>query len=186
MEIKDDNPESRLLYLAMQGDKNAFGSLYMHYLDEIYRFVYLKIGDKLVAEDITEDTFAKTWESLPRIYKKKETIHNLRSWLYRIANNLVIDFYRKRKPIENIDFVKPENAPMLEESLVENELSDQLARAIRKLSSDFQQIIILRIVNELSHKEIAPIMNISEGYSRVLLYRALKKLKRILQKGRDA
>ena len=182
MQISDENTENRVLRLASQGDKQAFGILYTCYLEEIFRFVYFKVGRKPIAEDITEEAFIKTWESLPRIYKKDGKINNFRAWLYRIANNLVIDFYRKSKPVDNIEYSEPGNSPLSEAIAIEHEESNQLAQSIRKLKPDFQQIIILRLINELSHKEAASIMNISESHSRVLLYRALKKLKGIYVK----
>ena len=182
MQNPDREQEHRYLRSAAEGDKGAFGILYTHYLDEIYRYVFCKTGSRCTAEDITEETFIKTWEILPGIYKKDGQINNLRAWLYRIANNLVIDFYRKSKPTEEINSPEPGNTPFPEAVVVEHEQSEQLANAVRKLKPDFQQIIILRLINELTHKEAAAIMKISEGHSRVMLHRALRKLKAILIK----
>lgn len=172
-------PPEHLLSLAAQGDKQAFGRLYEQYLDEIYRFVLYKIGSQTLAEDITEDTFIKTWLSLPRIYKKNGKIENLRAWLYRTANNQVIDYYRKKHTIETIE--EPTQAVHQSPETITDQhvLSEQLTKSIKALEPEFQQIIILRFINQLSHKETATVMDISEGYSRVLQYRALKQLKEI-------
>ena len=178
----EENPQEKLLRLAAQGDKQAFGLLYSRYLDEIYRFVFFKVSSRPTAEDITEETFLKTWESLPKIYKKDGKIDNFRAWLYRIANNLVIDHYRKKKPAFNIEHTRPSKQPLPEELVLEQELSKELVQSIGLLEADHQEIIILRLINELSHRETAEIMNISEGYSRVLLFRALKELKKIIVK----
>lgn len=177
MQKTDENPEERFLRLAAEGDKQSFGMLYERYLDEIYRFVFYKVGSQPTAEDLTEEAFLRAWEHLPRIYKKDQKMDNFRAWVYRIANNLVIDFYRKKKPVENIEAPEPANSALPETVAIANEQSQQLAQSIRKLKPEHQQIIILRLVNDLSHKEVASIMNISESHSRVLLYRALKKLK---------
>lgn len=175
-----------LLYLAAQGDKRAFGRLYEQYLDEIYRFVLYKIGNQIIAEDITEDTFIKTWLSLPRIYQKNGKIDNLRAWLYRTANNQVIDYYRKKKPVENAEGLAQPAKQCLESITDQRALSEQLTESIMALAPDFQQIIILRFINQLSHKETARIMNISENYSRVLQFRALERLKEIFtEKGSE-
>ncbi len=184
----EENPQDKFLRLAAQGDKQAFGMLYSSYLDEIYRFVFFKVNNSFTAEDITEETFLKTWESLPKIYKKDGKIENLRAWLYRSANNLVIDHYRKKKPAANIENTRPSNQPLPEELVLEKELSKNLVQSIQVLEPDHQEIIILRLINDLSHREVAEIMNISEGYSRVLLFRALKQLKAVLLKkeGKDA
>jgi RNA polymerase sigma-70 factor (ECF subfamily) len=78
--------------------------------------------------------------------------------------------------------------PLPEDLVLKEEQSNQLVRLIKDLEPVHQEIIVLRLVNDLSHKEVAEIMNISEGYSRVLLYRALKQLKSMLEKkeGKDA
>jgi RNA polymerase sigma-70 factor (ECF subfamily) len=180
MEKADENPEDRDLHLAAQGDKQAFGRLYSRYLNEIYRFVYFKVGHEPIAEDITEETFIRTWTHLSGIYTNNGRIANLRAWLYRTANNLVIDYYRQKKPVESHDRQVSDDLPQIEAIAVEHEQLKILTNAIKELEPDDQQIIILRLVNELSHKEAAHIMKISEGSSRILLYRALKKLKRIL------
>jgi len=169
----------QLLSLAAQGDKRAFGRLYEAFLDEIYRFVYYKVSNQIIAEDITEDTFIKTWLSLPRIYKKNGKIENLRAWLYRTANNQVIDYYRKKKPVENTDQLT-QAANQTPESITDQQiLTEHLKKSVLALEPDFQQIIILRFINQLSHKETAATLDISENYSRVLQYRALKRLKEI-------
>ncbi len=180
MQKPDESPENRLLKLAAQGDKQAFGILYTQYLDEIFRFVYFKVGRTLTAEDLTEDSFIKAWEHLPRIYKRDETVKNFRALLYRIANNLVIDHYRKKKPVENLTDDKPAHSPKPEAIAIESQEIEQITQALRKLKPVEQQIIILRLINDLPHKEAATIMNISENHARVLLHRSLKKLRTIV------
>jgi RNA polymerase sigma-70 factor (ECF subfamily) len=180
MQKPDENPEAQLLKLAAQGDKQAFGTLYTQYLDEIFRFVYFKVGRVLTAEDITEDSFIKAWEYLPRLNKRDESVKNFRALLYRIANNLVIDHYRKRKPAENLDEDMPAQSPKPETVAIESQEIDQIAQALRKMKPNEQEIIILRLINDLPHKEAASIMKISENHARVLLHRALKKLRKIV------
>lgn len=180
MQKPDESPENQLLKLAVEGSKQAFGELYTHYLDEIFRFVYFKVGRVLTAEDITEDAFIKAWEHLPRIYKRDGTVKNFRALLYRIANNLVIDYYRKKKPVENINEEKPSQSSKPETIAIESQEVEQIGQALRKLKPVEQQIIILRLINDLPHKEAASIMNITENHARVLLHRALKKLRSIV------
>lgn len=174
------------LSLAAQGDKQAFGRLYESFLDEIFRFVHYKVGNQTIAEDITEDTFIKTWLILPRIYKKNGKIDNLRAWLYRTANNQVIDYYRKKKPVEISEELTKAAKQSPESITDQRDLTEQLTKSVLALAPDFQQIIILRFINQLSHKETARVMKISENYSRVLQYRALKRLKEIFtEKGNE-
>lgn len=178
----DSLSDSHLLRLAEKGDKQAFGLLYQRYLKEIYRFVFFKTGTKEIAEDITEDTFIKTWERLISSHKKDRSINHIRAWLYRTANNLIIDHYRKRKPVQLIDKIFRSNKASTEEIAEFNHMSQTLLDAIKELKPKFQQIIILRFINELSHEETASIMRISVANSRVLQYRAIKKLESKLTK----
>jgi len=171
--------EKGLLDLAAQGNKKAFGLLYEQYIDEIYRFVYLGLSDRWEAEDITENVFLKTWEQLPIIYSQDSHIDNFRAWLYRIARNLMIDYFRSKKPVvleNNIftDDTSPENV------YSENNLSNRLIKAIMQLEPNYRQIIVLRFVNQLSHKEAAKIMKLGYNNVRVLQFRALKKLRSLL------
>jgi RNA polymerase sigma-70 factor (ECF subfamily) len=180
MQTSKQISESRLLQAAAFGDKQAFGTLYQQYLDEIYRFIRYKISDDLVAEDLTEETFIKTWMSLPKIYKKNKKIDNFRAWLYRTAKNLTIDYYRKSKPVANIEDNIEAKKRSPEEIINQKIVSEQLTKAIAKLEQKYKDIIILRFVNQLSHQEVASILEISESNSRILQYRALKVMKEIL------
>jgi RNA polymerase sigma-70 factor (ECF subfamily) len=171
--------EGRLLSLATQGDKKAFGVLYERYLDEIYRYVYYRIGDQQEAEDITATSFVKTWEYLPKIYRNNPSNLNLRKWLYKVAKNLVIDYYKKKKALPLLNGLHDEQDSTKKEA-EHNIQTDELAKAIRLLRPDYQQIIILRFVNRLSHQEVADIMELSLGQTRILQHRALKKLKDLL------
>jgi RNA polymerase sigma-70 factor (ECF subfamily) len=176
---RSDVEEKRLLSLATQGDKKAFGVLYERYLDEIYRYAYYRLGDQHEAEDITADTFTKTWEYLPKIHQQEASIYNFRSWLYRVAKNLIIDHYKKKKtlPLLNSFHIDQDSTKKIAEQQIQ---SRYLTKAILALRPDYQQIIILRFINQLSHKEVAEIMELSTVQSRVLQYRALKKLKELL------
>jgi RNA polymerase sigma-70 factor (ECF subfamily) len=171
--------EKRLLDLAAHGNKKAFGLLYEQYLDEIYRFVYISVSDRLEAEDITENVFIKSWEQLPIIYSQDSQIDNFRAWLYRIARNLVIDFFRSKKPVVlHHDIPSDETSP--EKVHDQNNLSQRLIHAIMQLEPNYRQIIVLRFINQLSHKEAAQIMHLGYNNVRVLQHRALKKLRVLL------
>jgi RNA polymerase sigma-70 factor, ECF subfamily len=174
-----DSDDHHLLKLATQGDKRAFGVLYERYLGEIYRYVYYRVGDQREAEDITASTFSRTWEVLPRIAEAEVSIRSIRHWLYGVARNLVTDFYRTRETV-----ALPEDFHR-DQDLVEGEIEKrfqarQLTEAILQLRPDYQQIIILRFVNQLSHRETAEIMALSDGQSRIMQYRALRKLREIM------
>ena len=178
--------EKELLRRAIRGDKQAFGSLYELYLDPIYRYIYYRVGSHPEAEDLTEMVFLKAWEKLPRSGKGAE-VRNFRAWIYRIAHNLVVDRHRTHKPVSALDQHNQVQAPIASpETLAEHtEQSAALEAAIMQLEAEYQQVIVLRFVNQLSHTETARILDKKEGHVRVLQYRALQKLRELLSKEND-
>lgn len=172
--------EKDLLGLAMQGDKEAYGKLYQLYLDQVYRYVYFKVGNKEDAEDITENVFVRTWTA---IHNKKGhvVIENFKAWIYRAAHNLVIDHYRKKGSKQEQEV--GEDLSSTEESVevtVEKDIENkELYEQIQKLDERLQQVIILRFLNGHSHAETARIIGIKPGHVRVLQYRALKQLQEL-------
>jgi RNA polymerase sigma-70 factor, ECF subfamily len=176
---RSEQLENRLLSQAAQGNKNAFGLLYERYQDEIYRYVSYRVGDPIEAEDITSNVFLKTWEYLPKIKKQDASIRNLRAWLYRVAKNMIIDFYRTKKPERMTSFIK-EDENSTRDSKEPVIPTSRLTKAIMELEPRQQQIIVLRFINQISHKEAAEIMGLNPAHTRILQYRALKKLQEIL------
>jgi RNA polymerase sigma-70 factor (ECF subfamily) len=163
---------------AQKGNTEAFGDIYDTFFDVIYRYVYFKV-DERHAEDIVGTVFIKAWENLGR-YKKTT---NFRAWLFRIAHNTVIDHYRTNKDDveldENIsDFRVLHNPNILTEKKI---ISQFVRRAVSKLDDKYRQIIILKFINELSNSDAASIMKTSEANVRTLQFRALKKLRSIIE-----
>lgn len=176
-------PDQNLIERAACGDQEAFGDLYERYLEPIYRYVYFRVPTPEEAEDLTETIFLRAWETLAM--KKNIKIDNFKAWIYRIAHNLTVDFHRKKKTIqlEASQLEASISQPTLSnpEFLVQNKLSAQsLNNAIGKLEETFQNVIVLRFFNKLSHAETAEILGMKEGNVRVIQYRALKKLQTFL------
>ena len=101
MNSRSDGPgnqanEKKLVLRAQKGDSEAFGVLYSWYLDAFYRYVYFRVDTTATAEDLTEEVFVRAWEALPTYEIRK---YPFKSWLYRIAHNLVIDHRRKQQPV---------------------------------------------------------------------------------------
>jgi len=166
------------------GESTAFGVLYERYLDSIYRYIYYRIGDANEAEDLTEIVFFRTWR---KIVEKEfdATRLNFRPWIFKIAHNLVIDTYRNNDESVSLKHISSivDDAPSPQLLAEEREINSTLLSAINRLDSPvFGQVIILRFINRLSHKETADILGINEGHVRVLQHRALKKLKKDLLK----
>lgn len=171
----------KLLALAAKGDRHSFGEFYQRHLNEIYRYILFRVNDHNEAEDLTAKVFLAAWESLTSA-RQEPRIKNIRAWMYRIARNKVIDYHRTRKPQEPIEGNPHKNlqSDWLEHELLDVVVSRELARGVRQLTASYQEVIILRFINQMSHAEVAEIMNITESHVRVLQYRALKQMREIL------
>lgn len=141
----------------------------------IYRYIYYRVNE-LIAEDLTEETFLRAWQSLSR-YKKGA--FPFTSWIFKIAHNLVVDHYRKQRTIEELDENMSDEGlshePVRKIELKLNHFT--LRKAIRKLPADHQQVIILKYINELENEEISQVMGKSEGAIRLIQFRALGQLR---------
>jgi RNA polymerase sigma-70 factor (ECF subfamily) len=173
--------ENILVEKAIQGNVDAFGDLYMLYQQPIYRYIYFRLADEQDAEDLTEVVFIKAWEALPGY---RQLGYHFKSWLYRIAHNIVVDFHRQTQRQKQNQTVLYENLVATTEPLLaeieKNEDLKKLAWAISQLSEDSQQVIVLRFIEGLGHKEIAEIMDKSEGNCRMIQHRALVTLNKLM------
>ena len=176
-----ETPDLHLLKQAVRGDANAYGEIYDRYIDAVYQYIFYRVGDRQDAEDLTETVFLKGWESLRN---NGTQVQNAKAWLYRMAHNIVIDHYRTRKTNLGLDQVGElcEIDPLPEQVVQEHEQVTHLAGAIRQLEQHFQQVIVCRFLNGLSHAETAQVTGIPESYLRVMQYRALVKLKQLLER----
>jgi RNA polymerase sigma-70 factor (ECF subfamily) len=171
----------KLLALAVEGDRHSFGEFYALHLNEIYRYILFRVNDHDEAEDLTAKVFLEAWESLTSARRESKVI-NARAWIYRIARNNVIDYYRTRKPREPLEG-NPDKK--LQAAGVESDVdhlftSRELARGVQQLPENYQEVIILRFINRMSHADVAEIMNITTSHVRVLQYRALKQMREII------
>ena len=164
--------------------KRQFVKFYDQQAPKIYRFVYLKVNSPQDSEDLTSEAFLKFWQDLANKKEKREKIDNHRALLYKIANNLVVDFYRKKSRTElSLD---PEDTVLaqisdktdLNKELTLNSDVIEVRKALNNLKEEYQNIIIWHYLDDFSAKEIAQIMEKPEGNIRVLIHRALKALKK--------
>lgn len=169
--------EEELIQKAQMGESWAFGALYDAYLPKIYRFIFVKVSRKSDAEDLTHQVFLNAWEHI-RSYKFQGFPFS--SWLYRIAHNAVIDFYRTNKNPMSLELVSENSLGEVPDAF--NEIDQKLNFAITKvalsrLKPDEQSVLLMKFVDDLSNKEIAKALGKSEGAVRVTQHRALKQLK---------
>jgi len=175
MKLSDKEIED-LVVKSQKGDQDAFAEIYDIYVTSIYRYIFYKVNPREV-EDLTEALFLKAWENIKKYKKRKNT--TFKSWIFRIAHNLIVDHYRLRREHSSLDpwisDTKKEADPA---RLTQDSLNiDRLRKAMLKLKSNYQQILILKFINDFSNTEISKIIKKSEGSVRILQFRALKELK---------
>ncbi|MAF80237.1 hypothetical protein CL629_04120 [bacterium] len=173
--------ESEIIKSAKRGDSEAFGRLYDQYVSQIYRFIYFRVSSKTDAEDLTHQVFLKAWKSLKR-YKEKG--HPFSSWLYRIAQNTVVDFYRTSRSHQDIETL-PEQVlsenPNIEDRVDQSIEVERIHSVIRQLDETSQSVLLMKFVDHLSNKEISVTLEKSEGAIRVIQHRALKQVRDLLE-----
>ena len=175
-----DGEEEKLIQSAVGGDSSAFGSLYDRYQSAIYRFIVIKVGSREEAEDITHHVFLSAWQ---KVGTYKHRGHPFSSWLYQIARNMVIDHYRSQKDDVSLDKLDPDSSiiPAVAQSDLFTKMQlEKVHGAIKELKPDYQDVIILRFVEDLSLKETAAILKKSEGAVKLAQHRAIKELKKKL------
>jgi len=168
-------------------NKESFAALYDEHINSIYRFIYFKVNSKEEAEDLASETFLKAWNYLSKIDNSNK-IHNFKAFLYQVANNLIIDFYRKRSLLPtSLNDGEWEDANIPDERLsgIDKIKKDddvaELRKAFKKIPENYSSVIIWYYLEELEIAEIARILGKSEGTVRVTIHRALKALKKVLE-----
>ncbi|TSC60928.1 MAG: RNA polymerase sigma-70 factor, ECF subfamily [Parcubacteria group bacterium Gr01-1014_107] len=163
---------------AFEEAKREFIKAYDELADSLFRHCFFKVSDREKAKDLVQETFLRTWEYL----MKRGEIANLKAFLYKVANNLVIDYYRKAKDF-SLDSLQEEGFDPVssggEEIMVQAEYA-QVTKALKSLDPKDREIIVMRFLNGLSPKEIGEILEVSENVVSVRLNRALKRLRQIL------
>jgi RNA polymerase sigma-70 factor (ECF subfamily) len=163
---------------AIQGDSEAFGSLYERYVTRIYNYIYYRVGNVNDAEDLTERVFLR---ALRHISNYSHRGLPFSAWLYRIAHNLVANWHRdnsrrKDMPLDEGLLVEQHfNFPELE--LLQTEERERLLDVIRTLPTDRQELLILKFVDGLSNAEIGRVMGRTEGAIKSLYHRTLLSIR---------
>ncbi|HEX2029627.1 MAG TPA: sigma-70 family RNA polymerase sigma factor [Nitriliruptorales bacterium] len=173
-----------LVTRAQQGDGQAFASLYDLYVDQVYGFVFHKVGDRDLAEDLTSDVFLRALRALPRFRWQGVDIG---AWFITIARNRVTDHFKSARarlvrPVEEIRDEPDEDATDDPESLaLAADLADALGKAMELLKEEHREVLFLRFTQTRSVAETAECMDRSEGAIKALQYRALRALAQIVR-----
>jgi len=171
--------DDSLLERVQDYDPSALGEIYDQYAGRIYNYIYYRLGDAHLAEDLTGTVFAKMLEA---IQTSKSWNVSFSGWLYRIAHNLVVDQFRRSGQDRGVALderlVASDQDPA---RTVERRLeSDRLRQAIKQLTEEQEQVIVYKFIEGLTNTEVAQIMGKTEGAIKSLQFRALAALRRLL------
>ncbi|GAA2424897.1 hypothetical protein GCM10010191_41400 [Actinomadura vinacea] len=180
-EVRRAEALKELVLRARDGDAEAFGDLYDHYVDLVYRYVYYRVGSHALTEDLTSDTFLRALRRMPSFSWQGK---DFGAWLVTIARNLVADHFksaRYRLEICTAELLEPALPQEGPERLVLDAMTHRtLLEAVRELGSEQQECVVLRFLHGLSVAETALIMGKKTGAIKALQYRAVRSLARML------
>jgi RNA polymerase sigma-70 factor (ECF subfamily) len=170
--------EESLVRRAQEHDQEAFARLYEEYFDRIYRYITLKMGDAVEAEDLTQQVFLNSLRSISSFRWKGKPFS---AWLYRIAHNQVVDYLRKKKrsdlPLEETLAGGGDNPQLAAERKLDIE---QVLAAAQHLTEAQREVISLRFTSELSIAQVAEVMGKSQGAVKALQHSGIVALRRAL------
>ncbi|NOZ26984.1 MAG: sigma-70 family RNA polymerase sigma factor [Chloroflexi bacterium] len=175
--------DTEVLEQAKAFDPAALSVIYDRYEGRIYSYIYHRVGDAQVAEDLTAQVFLRMLEA---IQSENAWRSSFSGWLYRIAHNLVIDHYRRRARSTHISLEDAPTIPaenMDPEQTAERRLQgERVRRALNRLTEEQAQVVSLRFLEGLSIAEVAQVTGKTEGAVKALQYRAIMSLRRLLDR----
>jgi len=175
-----------LLKCIRQWDENALTRVYDQYAPAIYRYAYRLTGHAQTAQEIASDTFYRLLLALKNGGGPEQ---HLSAWLYRVAHNLIVDFYRRQPEQDQVTLDEALHvavSDMHEERILRREEAERVRRALWLLTPLQQQIIALRFLEGLTNEEVAQYVERTVGAVKALQHRALDSLRRVLEKVDEA
>jgi RNA polymerase sigma-70 factor, ECF subfamily len=176
-----DSSDIELITRAQRGEVNAIGWLYDRHRESIFRYLWIRLDDRQLAEDLTGDVFMRMLDALPR-YRVQGL--PFRAWLYRIAHNLLVDYFRKMNhratvPLDAVEEQGTEDDP--DRTLEQILLSERLQAALRRLEPTQGEVVVLRFLAGLSLQETALALGKTEAAIKALQHRGLSGLRQALK-----
>ena len=180
--------ELQLIKKAQHGDRNAFALLLEKYGKQVYHQALRMVTNPEDAADMTQEAFLKAWQGLPHFQGDS----SFSTWLYRLTNNVCIDFLRREKKRkgdaslddEERDFASAltDPSPTPQRALEQQELQQAVIDGLARLSEDHRQVLILREINGLSYEEIGRVLDLTPGTIKSRIARARLALANFLRK----
>jgi RNA polymerase sigma-70 factor (ECF subfamily) len=171
--------EDALLRRAKRYDEEALGALYDDYAPLVYAYIYRRVGDPMLAENLVGEVFLRV---LSAIRSEQAWRTSFRAWLYRIAHNVVVDHHRQRpdETVLGLEMDQMAGGRQSAHALREKASRQRLLAAVWELTSDQQEVLVLRLGEGLTERETAEVMGNSVSAVRSLQHRALEALRRKL------
>ncbi|MEZ4768688.1 MAG: sigma-70 family RNA polymerase sigma factor [Caldilineales bacterium] len=186
-DVCTDQEMVQLLERARRRDAVALDRLYLLYIDKVYRYIWYRVGDQALAEDLAMDVFVRLVENIARFrVPSEQQVAAFSAWLFRIAGNRVTDHYRRQARADRFREKRmSELASGDTEEQGQNRLErladrDELRQAMEELNENQRQVLYYRFVADLSSAQTARAMKKSEGAVKALQHRALENLRRLL------
>lgn len=181
-------PDSLLVKNYVAGDESALATLIQRHQSKIFGFIYSKVADRDVSDDIFQDTFIKVIKTLKSNSYNEEG--KFLPWVMRIAHNLVIDHFRKNKKMpmfrETEEFsifsIMTDNEPTIENQIISTQVETDLKRLIEELPDDQKEVLVMRMYQDLSFKEIAELTGVSINTALGRMRYALLNLRKVIDK----
>ncbi|QYJ67838.1 RNA polymerase sigma factor [Flavobacterium litorale] len=181
-------PDAVLVKDYIGGDENALASLIKRHQSKIYGFIYSKVTDRDIADDIFQDTFIKVIKTLKCNAYNEEG--KFLPWVMRIAHNLIVDHFRRNKKMpmfrETEEFsifsIMSDNSPNIESRIITNQVENDVKRLIEELPDDQKEVLQMRMYQDMSFKEIADITGVSINTALGRMRYALMNLRKVIEK----
>ena len=181
-------PDAVLVKNYISGDESALASLIERHQSKIYGFIYSKVNDRDLSDDIFQDTFIKVIKTLKTKSYNEEG--KFLPWVMRIAHNLVVDHFRKAKKMPfqreteeySIFNYMTDNSLNIEGQIISEQVESDLAKLLEELPADQKEVLVMRMYQDLSFKEIADLTGVSINTALGRMRYALLNLRKIIEK----
>ncbi|MFP9118130.1 RNA polymerase sigma factor [Flavobacterium sp. RNTU_13] len=181
-------PDAVLVKNYIGGDESALSVLINRHQSKIYGFIYSKVSDRDVSDDIFQDTFIKVIKTLKSNSYNEEG--KFLPWVMRIAHNLIVDHFRRNKkmPMQrdtdeySVFSYMTDNSPNVEHRIITDQVENDLQRIIEELPADQREVLVMRMYQDLSFKEIADLTGVSINTALGRMRYALMNLRKVIEK----
>jgi RNA polymerase sigma-70 factor (ECF subfamily) len=181
-------PDALLVKNYVAGDENALSTLIIRHQSKIYGFIYSKISDRDISDDIFQDTFIKVIKTLKSNSYNEEG--KFLPWVMRIAHNLIIDHFRRNKKMplfrETEEFsifsIMTDSSLTIENQMISEQVEKDLKKIIDELPEDQKEVLVMRIYQDLSFKEISELTGVSINTALGRMRYALMNLRKVIDK----